>query len=161
MDKYKIEFKWASVFTGINLVWIYIEKYLGLHDKYIDYHSIVGLVMVLPLVAVIYVSLKQKKQDYYKGEITWQKAFFSGALLSLLIAGLSPGPVYVMSELVSTNFFELLKSRAINKGLAENFATQLYSLDAYIKNAIMFYLAFGIMISAVVGLLVKKRNKNI
>ena len=159
MEKFKIEFKWASIFTAINLVWIYIEKYLGLHDEYIDYHSIVGLVMILPLIFVIYMSLKQKKHEYYKGEMTWQKAFASGALLSLLIAGLSPGPIYVMSEFVSPDFFEIILSKGISKGIPEEFANQLYNLDAYIKNAIFFYLAFGIMISAVVGLVIKKRSE--
>lgn len=159
MEKFKIEFKWASIFTAINLIWIYIEKYLGLHDKYIDYHSIVSLVMLLPLVFAIIMALKQKKRDYYKGEMTWQKAFASGALLSLLIAGLSPGPIYVMSEFVSPNFFEIALSKGIAKGIPEDFAKQLYNLDAYIKSAIFFYLAFGIMISAVVGLIIKKRSE--
>lgn len=159
MEKFKIEFKWASIFTAINLVWIYIEKYLGLHDEHIDYHSIVGLVMLFPLGFVIYMSLKQKKRDYYKGEMTWQKAFVSGALLSLLIAGLSPGPIYVMSEFVSPDFFEIALSKGIAKGIPEEFANQLYNLDAYIKSAIFFYLAFSIMISAVVGLVIKNRSE--
>jgi len=159
MEKFKIEFKWASIFTAINLIWIYIEKYLGLHDEYIDYHSIVGLVMLLPLIFVIYRSLKQKKHEYYKGEMTWQKAFISGVLLSLLIAGLSPGPIYVMSEFVSPDFFDIILSKGISKGIPEDFARQLYNLDAYIKSAIFFYLAFGVMISAVVGLVIKKRSK--
>lgn len=159
MEKFKIEFKWASIFTAINLIWIYVEKYLGLHDEYVDFQSIVSLVMILPLCFVIYMALKQKKKDYYKGEMTWQKAFVSGALLSLLIAGLSPGPIYVMSEFVSPDFFEIAKSKAINNGLPEDFASQLYNLDAYIKSAIMFYLAFGIMIAAVLGLIVKKRSE--
>lgn len=159
MEKFKIEFKWASIFTAINLIWIYVEKYLGLHDEYVDFQSIVSLVMILPLCFVIYMALKQKKKDYYKGEMTWQKAFVSGALLSLLIAGLSPGPIYVMSEFVSPDFFEIAKSKAINNGLPEDFASQLYNLDAYIKSAIMFYLAFGIMIAAVIGLIVKKRSE--
>ena len=91
--------------------------------------------------------------------MTWQKAFVSGALLSLLIAGLSPGPIYVMSEFVSPDFFEIALSKGIDKGIPEEFANQLYNLDAYIKSAIFFYLAFGIMISAVVGLIIKKRSE--
>ena len=159
MEKFKIEFKWASIFTGINLIWIYIEKYLGLHDEYIDYHSIVGLVMLLPLGYVIYRSLKQKKQDYYKGEMTWQKAFASGALLSLLIAGLSPGTIYVMSEFVSPDFFENAIAKSSEMGASTEMTKQFFNLNSYISQAFMFYLAFGIMITAVVGLIIKKRSE--
>jgi hypothetical protein len=157
MEKFKIEFKWASIFTGINLIWVYAEKYLGLHDEHIDYHSIVGLVMLLPLSFCIYSSLRQKREEYYNGKITWQKAFVSGALLSLLVAGLSPGPVYVMSQYVSPEFFENAIAKSIARGATPEMANQFFSLNAYISQAIMFYLAFGVMISAAVGLIIKRK----
>jgi len=159
MEKFKIEIKWASIFTAINLVWIYIEKYLGLHDEYIDYHSIVSLVMILPLVFVIFMSLNQKKKEYYNGKITWQKAFISGALLSLLIAGLSPGPIYVMAEYVSPDFFENAISKMSELGSNTKITEGFFNLNTYISQAIMFYLAFGIMISAILGLIIKKKEE--
>lgn len=158
MEKFKIEFKWASIFTGINLLWVYAEKYLGLHDEYIDYHSLVGLVMLLPLGFCIYSSLKQKREEYYNGKMTWQKAFVSGALLSLLIAGLSPGSVYVMSEYVSPEFFDNAIAKSMERGATQEMASQFFSLNAYISQTIMFYLAFGVMISAVVGLIIKRKS---
>lgn len=158
MEKFKIEFKWASIFTAINLVWVYLEKYLGLHDEHIDFHSIVGLVMILPLIFCIYASLKQKREEYYKGRMTWQKAFVSGALLSLLVAGLSVGPVYVMTQYVSPDFFDNAISKSIKRGASPEMAQQFFNLNAYISQAMMFYLAFGVMISAVVGLILKRKS---
>jgi hypothetical protein len=158
MEKFKIEFKWASIFTGINLIWVYVEKYLGLHDEHIDYHSIVGLVTLLPLAFCIYSSLQQKRKEYYNGKMSWQKAFVSGALLSLLVAGLSPGPVYVMSQYVSPDFFENAISKSLERGATPEMANQFFSLNAYISQAIMFYLAFGVMISAAVGLIIKRKS---
>lgn len=158
MEKFKIEFKWASMFTGINLIWVYIEKYLGLHDEHIDYHSIVGLVILVPFTISIFMSLRQKREEYYEGNITWQKAFLSGSLLSLLVAGLSAGPVYVMTQYISPDFFEIAKAKSINRGATQDMADQFFNLNAYISQAIMFYLAFGIMISAVVGLFLKQKN---
>lgn len=158
MEKFKIEFKWASIFTGINLLWVYAEKYLGLHDEYIDYHSLVGLVMLLPLGFCIYSSLKQKREDYYNGKMTWQKAFVSGALLSLLVAGLSPGPVYVMAEVVSPDFFDNAIAKSLERGATAEIAKQFFNLNAYISQAIMFYLALGVMISALVGLILRRKS---
>lgn len=159
MEKFKIEFKWASIFTGIHLIWIYIEKYLGLHDEYIDYHSIVGLVILLPLCLVIFLNLKEKREEYYKGKMSWQKAFFSGVLVSLLIAGLSPGPIFVMTEYVSPDFFEIAMTKSSEKGVSSELTKQFFNLNSYIRQAIMFYLAFGVMISAIVGLIVKSKEK--
>ncbi|RRO16795.1 DUF4199 domain-containing protein [Flavobacteriaceae bacterium 14752] len=158
MEKFKIEFKWASIFTGINLIWVYLEKYLGLHNEHISYHSIVSLIMLLPLSFCIFMSLKQKRQEYYKGEMTWQKAFFSGSLLSLLVAGLSPGPIYVMTQYVSPDFFEVAKTASADRGVPLELTKQLFNLNTYISQAIMFYLAFGVMISAIVGLIVKRNS---
>jgi hypothetical protein len=161
MEKFKIEFKWASIFTSINLVWIYLEKYLGLHDEHIDFHSIVGLVMIIPLGFCIFFSLKQKREEYYKGKMTWQKAFVSGALLSLLVAGLSVGPVYVMSQYVSPDFFDNAITKSLERGANPEMVNQFFNLNAYISQAIMFYLAFGVMISAVVGLILKRKETSI
>lgn len=158
MEKFKIEFKWASIFTGLNLIWIYIEKYLGLHDEYIEYQTIASLIILLPLGLCIFMSLKQKRQEYYKGEMSWQKAFLSGSLLSLLVAGLSPGPIYVMTQYVSPDFFEIAKTASLERGMSKEFSEQLFNLNTYISQAIMFYLAFGVMISAIVGLIVKQKS---
>jgi hypothetical protein len=159
MEKFKIEFKWASMFTAINLLWIYLEKYLGLHGEHIDYHSIVSLVMLLPFGFCIFMSLRQKREEYYKGVMTWQKAFGSGALLSLLVAGLSPGPIYVMSQYVSPDFFDNAIAKSVDMGATSEMANQFFNLNTYISQAIMFYLAFGIMMSAIVGLIIKNKSK--
>lgn len=158
MEKFKIEFKWASIFTSINLAWFYLEKYLGLHDQYIDYHSIVSLIMILPLGFCIYINLKQKREEYYNGKMTWQNAFFSGALLSLLVAGLSPGPVYVMTQYISPDFFNNAIAKSLERGATPEMANQFFNLNAYITQAIMFYLAFGVMISAVIGLILRRKD---
>lgn len=161
MEKFKIEFKWASIFTAINLIWVYIEKYLGLHDQHIDYHSIVSLVMLIPFALCIFMSLKQKREAYYNGKMTWQKAFLSGALLSLVVAGLSAGPVYVMSQYISPDFFEMAKSESLKRGASDEMVNQFFNLNAYISQAIMFYLAFGVMISAVIGLILKRKDTTV
>lgn len=161
MDKFKIEFKWASIFTAINLIWVYFEKYLGLHDNHIDKHALTGLILLVPFAFCIFMSLRQKREEYYNGEMSWQKAFLSGALLSLLVAGLSAGPVYVMSQYISPDFFELARAKSIEKGASEEIANQLINLNAYISQVIMFYLAFGVMISAIVGLIVKRKSASV
>lgn len=159
LDKFKIEFKWASIFTAINLLWVYAEKYLGLHNEYIEYHSIVGLVIILPLVLCIYLCLKEKKKEHHNGSITWQKAFLSGALLSLVIAALSIGTTYVMTQYISPDFFETAIETSVAQGTNRELMEQFFNLNSYISQGIMFYLAFGVMISALFALVIRSKAK--
>jgi hypothetical protein len=159
MDKFKIEFRWASIFTAINLVWVYVEKSLGFHDELSYVHPVLSLLLIFPIAACIFFSLKQKKEKYYSGNITWQKAFISGALLSLLIAALSIGTTYVMSQYISPDFFSNAIQKSVENGADENFVQQSFNLNAYIKDTMMFYLASGIMISAIVALVIKSKAK--
>jgi hypothetical protein len=40
MSQYKIEIKWALIFFIVSLIWIFLEKLVGLHDAHIDKHPI-------------------------------------------------------------------------------------------------------------------------
>ena len=157
-EKFRIEFRWSSIFTAISIVWVYAEKYLGLHDTYIEYHSIVSLVLLIPFALSIYMCLRAKKETIYKGNMSWQKAFVSGALLSLLVAALSIGTTYVMVEYVSPKFFEIAIQKSVAQGADKDMIQQFFNLNAYISQGIMFYLAFGVMISAILALLLKSKT---
>jgi len=159
MEKFKIEFKWASIFTAINIIWVYLEKYLGLHDENSFIHPIVSYLVIIPISVCIIFSLRQKRDDYFSGNISWQKAFLSGALFSLLIAGLSPGTIYLMTQFISPDFFENAIRTSLEKGSKENFVNEIFNLNAYIKSTMMLYLSFGVMISALVGFFVKRKSK--
>lgn len=159
IEKFKIEFKYASVFTAINLVWVYAEKYFGFHDELSYLHPVVSYLLIFPIGLCIVLCLKEKRKEYYSGVITWQKAFISGAFLSLIIAALSIGTSYVMSQYISPDFFDNAIKLSIENGANENFVKQSFNLDAYIKNTMMFYLTLGVMISAIVALVIKSKAK--
>ncbi len=161
MEKFKIEFKWASIFTGINMLWVYAEKLLGFHDEQSFIHPILSYILVFPISVCIFLSLRQKRDQYYSGHITWQKAFLSGALFSLLIAGLSPGTIYVMTQYISPDFFENAIRTSIQKGSDEKFINEIFNLNAYIQSTMMLYLSFGVMVSAIAGLIVKRKSATV
>ena len=159
LDRFKVEFRWASIFTAINLVWVYIEKSLGFHDELSFIHPVLSFLLILPIGACIFFSIRQKRETYYSGQITWQKAFMSGAFLSLLIAALSIGTVYIMAQYVSPDFFENAIKISVEKGADEDFVKQSFNLNAYIKDTMMFYLASGVMVSAIIALIMRSKTK--
>jgi hypothetical protein len=50
MKNYKTEVKWAFIFIASLLLWMVLDKLVGLHDKHIDEH--VDLTHLVALVAI-------------------------------------------------------------------------------------------------------------
>jgi hypothetical protein len=90
MKSVKIEFKWAIFFTLMSLAWTLLEKLSGLHGKYIDYHLYLTNLFAIPAILIMVLALKDKKRNYYNGQMTYVQGLISGIILALFIALISP-----------------------------------------------------------------------
>lgn len=90
MKTIKLEIKWGLIFSGVTLLWMTLEKWSGLHGKYIDYHIYLTNLFAIPAIVVMVMALKEKKKIYYGGQISYTQGFVSGIILSAIIALLSP-----------------------------------------------------------------------
>lgn len=158
MKKFEIEFKWALYFTGFNMLWLSLEKYLGWHDEAIQQHILYSLLIVIPQCIWYYLALTEKKKKFFNNEISWQQAFLSGGVLSLLIAGLSPATVYYMHTFLSPDFIDLAIEKFVESGGKLDAARNFHSLEAYIKNSILFNVSLGIVISSVVAFFIQTKK---
>lgn len=160
MSKFEIEFKWALYFTGFNLLWLSFEKLLGWHDAHIQQHAFYSLLIVFPMIAFFVFSLKEKREKYFKDKATWQQLFLSAGVLSLIIAGISPATIFYMNKFLSPQFVDLaIESYVASNGKLE-IATNFNSIEAYIKNAILFNVSTGIVIGAGVAHFLKTVPKS-
>lgn len=160
MKKFEIEFKWALYFTAFNMLWFSLEKYLGWHDEAIQYHIFNSLLIIFPQALLFYLALVEKKNKYFKNKISWQQAFLSGGILSLLIAGLSPASVYYMHTFLSPNFIDLAIQNYVENGGKANSAENFHSIEAYIKSSILFNVSIGVVISGIISLFIQTKNTN-
>ena len=158
MKKFEIELKWASVFTAISIAWVYLEKYLGYHDAKISSQAIFSFWLLIPQAIVCVLSIFEKREKYYKGEITWQKAFISGVVLSAAIAGLSPAAIYLMLEVVSPEFLSSIVEVRAEQGIPREGLEQIYNLNTMITQAIFNNLATGVFFAAVIALILKNKK---
>ena len=78
MKNIKIEFKWAIIFTIMTLLWMVLEKLCGLHGKYIDYHLYLTNLFAIPAIWVMVLALKNKKNNYYSGNMNYKQGLVSG-----------------------------------------------------------------------------------
>ncbi|SDG37775.1 DUF4199 domain-containing protein [Psychroflexus sediminis] len=159
MKKFDIELKWASVFTALSIAWVYLEKYLGYHDEFVSTQAIFSFWLLIPQALIYVLAIREKREKYYDGQITWQKAFISGVILSAIIAGLSPAAVYIMVEFVSPEFLSIIVEEKAAQGMPREGAVQIYNLNSLVTQAIFNNLASGVFFSAVIALIF--RNKKV
>lgn len=159
MKKFEIELKWAVAFTAISIAWVYLEKYLGYHAELVSEQGMFSLLLIIPQALIYIISIRQKRERYYNGTITWQKAFLSGVVLSAVIAGLSPGSIYLMAEIISPAFFSNIVEYRAAQGVPREGLEQIYNLNSFISQAIFNNLATGIFLAAIIALILRKKEK--
>jgi len=60
MNKFKLEIKWALLFTIMSLLWMLLERLLGLHDEHIEKHAIYTNFIAIPSILIYVFALHQK-----------------------------------------------------------------------------------------------------
>jgi len=72
MKNLKIEIKWAIIFSVIGLLWMFLEKLVILHSTHIDKHMYLTNLYVIPAIIVMVLALKDKKKNFYAGQMTYK-----------------------------------------------------------------------------------------
>ncbi|WP_339659888.1 DUF4199 domain-containing protein [Croceibacter atlanticus] len=159
MNKFKIELKWGVYFTIAALVWMYVEKALGWHDELISKHAIYTNIFAIVAIAVYVLFMKDKKQNFYNGNMTWTQGFISGTILSVVVAILSPLAQYLTHEFITPNYFENVIAYTVEKGVMKQEAAEAYfSLYSYMAQAAFGALAMGVVTSAIVALFFRSKK---
>lgn len=145
-------------FTLLNFLWLYAERFFGWHSSGASQYSVYSMIMVIPQIVVTYLNMKEKSEKFFDGNIEWRKAFFSGAVLSVIIAALSPVIVFAMTEFVSPDFVTIAIEQSVEKGMEESSAHSLYNMNSLSKQAMFGNLATGVFWSAILALFFKKKK---
>ncbi len=158
MNKYKIEIKWAFIFMAMMLIWMYIEKLVGLHDIHIDKHYIyTNFVAVFAIIVYVF-ALLDKRKNYYQGKMTYKQGFISGLIISLIVTVFSPLTQYVTSEIISTDYFSNMINYAVSEGkMTQTEAENYFNLKSYLIQVIIATPIMGIITTAIVAIFTKKK----
>ena len=160
MEKFKIEIKWAVIFTLFFILWIIVEKGLGFHDENIKNQMFFSYLYIIPTIMIYIFEHTDKKKNVYKNQINWTQGFISGCYMSLFICILSPIAQYICFEFVSPNFFKnaiayLVESKIMT---LEN-ATNYFSMKSYLIQGAFSGISFGILISAIMAYFLQTKSK--
>jgi hypothetical protein len=160
MKNIKTEINWAVIYTLVGLIWIAIERIVGLHSTHIDKHLFYTNIFMLPAILVYILALRDKRKRDFGGHITFKQAFASGLRLTLIIAILSPVGQVISNSIISPQFFPNMISYVVQRG-SMNFedAVQYFSLKNYVIQAIFGSGVVGILTSALGALLVRNTKE--
>jgi len=155
--KFKTEIKWALIFFVVTLVWMILERAVGLHDTHIDKHATYTNFFAIAAIGVYVFALRSKRNADLNGRITWKEGFMSGTIISLLVMALTPLGQLLTAYVITPDYF----GNAIRHGVEHGLTTQVeaeayFNLKNYLIMSTISAPLMGIVTSAVVALFVKK-----
>ncbi|MBN1186959.1 MAG: DUF4199 domain-containing protein [Bacteroidales bacterium] len=159
MNKINIEIKWAIIFSVITLIWMLLEKLVGLHSEHIDKHIVYTNLFAIPAIIIYVLALIDKRKNYYKGVMTYKQGFITGLIITVIVVILSPLTQYITSAFITPEYFPNVINYVVNKGkMTQEAAEKQFNLQNYIIQGIIAALLMGLITSAIVAIFTKKRG---
>ncbi|MBF6610275.1 MAG: DUF4199 domain-containing protein [Chryseobacterium sp.] len=160
MKNISIEFKWALLFSVMGLLWMALEKLSGLHGTYIDYHLYLTNLFAIPAIIVMVMALKDKKKNYYGGQMNYRQGLVSGIILSSIIALLSPLTQWVTSFVISPEYFPNVIERSVELGHFKTTAEaeSQFNYPTYAIKGAIGALMMGIITTAIAMIFIRTKN---
>lgn len=160
MKNIKIELKWAIIFSVMVLLWMVLEKLFGLHGKYIDYHLYLTNLFAIPAIWVMVLALKDKKKNFYNGQISYKQGLISGIILSLFIALISPLTQWITSYVITPEYFPNVIKRSVELGYYQTIpeAEANFNYKNYAMQGALGALLMGIVTTAIAMIFIRTKH---
>ena len=157
MKKYAIEIKWGLIFVSMTLIWMLLEKLVGLHGPHIDKHYIYTNLIAIPAFVIYAFALLEKRKKDYNGIMTWKQGFISGLIITLVVTILSPLSQIVTSTIITPEYFPNIIEYSVSSGkMDQAMAEQYFNLKSYVVQGLIGAPVMGLITSAIVAFFTKK-----
>lgn len=159
MKNIGIEIKWGVIFILLTLAWMMLEKSLGWHDVHIDQHAVLTNLFAIPAIVIYVLAMRDKKKNYYHGQITYLQAFLSGLVVTIIVTILSPFAQYITLEYITPQYFTNIIAYSVEKGeLTQSDAENWFNLKSYMIQATIGALIMDLITSAIVAIFIKSKK---
>lgn len=161
--KYKIEIKWAFIFITMSLLWMVLERAVGLHDVHLDKHLYLTNLFAIPAVLVYVLALKDKRDSFYGGKMSYVQGFVSGLIISLIVALFSPLTQWIISTVITPHYFDNVIELSVETGYYKTLeeAQSHFNLKNYMKQSAIGALGMGVVTSGIVAFFTKSKGSTI
>jgi len=157
MKRITIELQWAAVFFAMTLLWMLLEKTVGLHDTYIDKQAIYNNLIAIPAIAIYVFALLHKRKKYYGGDMTYGQGVTCGLIMTAFITLLSPLAQYITSTFITPQYFTNAIKYAVSKGYSTPAEAQAYfNLQSYSIQGLIGAPMMGVITTLIVAAFTKR-----
>lgn len=159
MKKYSIEIKWGLIFVLMSLLWLALEKAVGLHDTHIDLHATYTNFMAIPAIVVYFLALRDKRKNFYSGQMNYKQGFISGLLITLWVTLLVPLTQYITFSIITPDYFQNAINYAVESGnMTQSEAEEYFSTQSYLLQGLIGAPVMGVVTTAIVGIFTRKSS---
>ena len=161
MEKIKIELKWAIIFIGMTLLWMVLEKMVGLHSTHIDKHMYLTNLFAIPAILIYVLALKDKKKNYYDGQMTFKQGFLAGLIITIIVTLFAPLTQWIISTVITPEYFPNVIAHSVETGYHNSLeeAEAYFNLKSYMLQATVGTLIMGVVTAAIVAFFVRTKSK--
>lgn len=160
MNKYRIEIKWTIVFFLAGLLWMVLERLVGLHDVRIEQHEWATNLFGIPAIIIYVYALREKKSKFYSGVMTYKQGLMSGIVLSLGVTILAPLSQYITSTIITPHYFTNVIEAVVTAGRKTQAEAEAYfNMKSYIVQGLIGAPIMGLVTSAIVAAFTRTRKK--
>jgi hypothetical protein len=154
----KTELKWAIVYVVMTMAWSLLGKSLGFHDSRIATGVIFNTLIIIPSVIIYVLSMREKKLNYFGGQVSYKQTFMSGLILTLFVTIL--GPIYpIFTNMISPDLFDKsIRFMVTSNQMSEADAVKQFTLLSFIIQGIFGSIIFGLIYSAVIAIFLKSKK---
>lgn len=152
MKALRVEIKWALIFSAMSLLWMLLERLVGLHDRYLEYHPIYTNFVAIPAILIYVLALLEKCRRDHQGAMTYGQGLRSGLILTGFIALLAPLVQLITSKVITPHYFANVIALSVKKGLMSQAAAEAYfNLPNYLVQSVVGAAVMGSITTAVVA----------
>jgi Mn2+/Fe2+ NRAMP family transporter len=158
---FKIELKWAIIFTIMSLVWVLLEKTLGWHTEKGIADQWWLTLFFFPFAIIMYwLAMRETRRRIYKKVISWTECFLSGLLMAFFVALLTPLAQYITHDFITPEYFETVKNYSVtNDFLKIEEANEYFNINNYRWKAAIGAFLGGTVVAAIGAIFLRTSHK--
>lgn len=160
MKKYSIEIKWTVTFITMTLLWMLFEKLAGLHSTHIDKHMYLTNLYAIPAIIVFVLALKDKKKNFYNGNMSYKQGLVSGLIISAIVAIVSPLMQWIISYIISPEYFSNVIDYSLKTGhyKTKEEAEAFFNYKNYAVQSTIAAIVMGALTTAIAMIFIKTKR---
>jgi len=155
------EFQFAVFNITGGLIWLFIEKLSGLHDRYIHLHPLYTNLGLLVPVVIYFLAFRSLKKEQ-GNKMTFRKGIEYGSFITVVSAPIASLIVWLFLTYISPDFFKnAIEFATFKLGKMQKEAEAYFNMTSYIGQVFLGTFFIGGILTVLYTWLFTRKNNSI